>query len=147
MDEITLSLRLVVALVLSALIGLNREMEGHAAGLRTHMLVGLGAALFTIISIVGFPNGGVDRVAAQIVTGIGFLGAGAIARRDSSRPYGLTTAAGIWSVAAVGMAAGSGKYILATVGTALILITLIVVRYIEKHGIESKPKTPDQERP
>jgi putative Mg2+ transporter-C (MgtC) family protein len=148
MDELTLSARLVAALLLSSLIGLNREMGGHAAGLRTHMLVGLGAALFTVLSFVGFGAGDPSRVAAQIVTGIGFLGAGTIVRRSDDSPQGLTTAASIWAVAAVGMAAGAGMFILAGVTTLLILITLIVVRLVEKHALpDPNNKNDEDEKP
>ena len=114
-----LALRLAVAAVLTGAIGLERELRERAAGLRTHMLVGTGSALFTIVSAYGWsdfdfgPGTGMtldpSRVAAQIVTGIGFLGAGAIIRQGGSI-RGLTTAAGLWVVAAIGMATGAGYY-------------------------------------
>jgi putative Mg2+ transporter-C (MgtC) family protein len=121
-----------LALVLSALIGLEREIRQKSAGLRTHTLVGVGAALFMLISKYGFNDvletGKVildpSRVAAQIVTGIGFLGAGLIfVRRDSVR--GLTTAASIWLTAAVGSCAAAGLPILAVVATAFYFIVAI----------------------
>lgn len=134
-----LILRLVLAVVLSGVLGLEREARGQVAGLRTHMLVGLGASLFTLISAHGFDeflpaaeqgDGRVTdptRIAAQIVTGIGFLGAGAILRyRGSVR--GLTTAAGLWAAAAVGMGAGAGFYLGTVVATLLALLTLAVFR-------------------
>ena len=132
-------LRLVVAAVLGALVGLERERGERAAGLRTHALVGLGACLFAIVSAFGFNDvrtlSGISwdpsRVAAQVASGVGFLGAGAIIlRREVVR--GLTTAASIWAVAAVGLATGGGLYLAAFVGTALILVLLAWVKPIER---------------
>jgi putative Mg2+ transporter-C (MgtC) family protein len=122
-----------LALVLSALIGLEREIRQKSAGLRTHTLVGVGAALFMLISKYGFTDvlqrGLVvldpSRVAAQIVTGVGFLGAGLIfVRRDSVR--GLTTAAAIWVTAAIGSAAGAGLPVLAVLATAIYFLVALV---------------------
>ena len=121
-----------LALLLSAVIGLEREMRQKNAGLRTYTLVGIGAALFMLISKYGFTDvlqpGRVvldpSRMAAQIVTGIGFLGAGIIfVRRDSVR--GLTTAAGVWVTAAVGAAAGAGLPVLAVVSTGVYLVVAL----------------------
>src|SRR5690242_9109984 len=110
--QFELCLRLGIAAILSALVGIERERHEHPAGLRTHILVGIGAALFTVLSIYAFPAGDPERVAAQIVVGIGFLGAGAIVQSKSKYHIkGMTTAAGIWAVAAVGMACGTGMYI------------------------------------
>ena len=135
-----LALRLGVAAGLTGLIGLERELRERAAGLRTHMLVGVGSALFTIVSAYGWSdfvfnrNEGTildpTRIAAQIVTGIGFLGAGAIIRQGLS-VRGLTTAAGLWVVAAIGMAAGAGYYSAALVGTAIVLVGLGPIRWLE----------------
>ena len=134
-----LVLRLALAVVLCGLVGLEREARDQPAGLRTHMLVGLGAALFTLVSAHGFeafdrprPDGAplrVDptRIAAQIVSGIGFLGAGAIIRQGFN-VRGLTTAAALWIVAAIGMAVGAGYYLGAAVTTALVLAALVVFR-------------------
>ncbi len=132
--------RLAVAAALTGLIGLERELRERAAGLRTHMLVGVGAALFTIVSAYAWTDfvfsrqGGTildpTRVAAQIVTGIGFLGAGAIIRQGVS-VRGLTTAAGLWVVAAIGMAAGAGYYSAALVATGLVLVGLGPIRWLE----------------
>jgi putative Mg2+ transporter-C (MgtC) family protein len=118
--------RLAVAAVLSGLIGFEREVAQKAAGVRTHMLVGLGAALFSLLSVEAFPGSDPARVAAQVVTGIGFLGAGAIFRHGFT-VRGLTTAAGLWSVAAVGMAAGIGEWQVALLATGLAVVVLYVV--------------------
>ena len=124
-------LRLVVALTLGAIVGLERERQERAAGLRTVTMVSLGSCLFTIIGAYGFPNTDPSRVAAQIVTGIGFLGAGTIfLRKDLVR--GLTTAATIWTVAAIGMAAGTARYFEAAFTTLLILGVLMVLKPIER---------------
>lgn len=126
--QLELSLRIAAAAVLSSLIGFEREWRGHRAGLRTHMLVGLGAALFTVLSLFAFGEGDPGRVAAQIVTGVGFLGAGAIIqRREQRAPHGLTTAAGIWAVSAIGMACGAGAYVLGVFSAVLILFVLAVL--------------------
>lgn len=127
--QVDISARLVVAAVFGAMIGLEREIHGHQAGVRTHMLVSLGSAIFTVLSIYGFHavagTGSVDpsRISAQIVTGIGFLGAGAIIKFGMN-VRGLTTAASLWVVAAVGLAAGTGSYFVAAVGTALAMLSL-----------------------
>lgn len=126
---------LVVAALLSGAIGLERQVSQKAAGFRTHMLVGAGAGLFTILSINGFPDPSESsRVAAQIVTGIGFLGAGAIFR-EGANVRGLTTAAGLWAVAAIGMAAGAGQVILAVAATALVLLVLFMLRGVDAYLI------------
>jgi putative Mg2+ transporter-C (MgtC) family protein len=130
--QLDLALRLTVGLVLGAIIGFERELHHQPAGFRTHSLVSLGAALFTVVSAYGFSGDLVDptRVAAQIVSGIGFIGAGTILQyRGHIR--GLTTAASLWSVAAVGMAAGAGLFVIAGVGTALIIIILTVLDRLE----------------
>ena len=124
-------LRLLVALALGAVVGLERERQERAAGLRTVTMVSLGSCLFTIVGAYGFGQTDPSRVAAQIVTGIGFLGAGTIfLRKDLVR--GLTTAATIWTVAAIGMAAGTAQYFEAAFTTLLILAVLMVLKPIEK---------------
>jgi putative Mg2+ transporter-C (MgtC) family protein len=131
-QQLELVARLGIALVLGAVIGFEREMDRQPAGFRTHALVSLGAALFTIISAYGFSGSLVDptRIAAQIVSGIGFLGAGTILHhRGSIR--GLTTAASLWSAAAVGMAAGAGLLIMAAVGAVLIVLVLALLEAVE----------------
>lgn len=133
-----LILRLVIAGGLGSLVGAERERLMWAAGLRTHMLVCVGACLFMIVSAYGFAGVTGDkvildpsRVAAQVVSGIGFLGAGSILLRgDLIR--GLTTAASLWSVAALGLAVGGGLYIEAAAATAIILIILAGIKPIEK---------------
>jgi putative Mg2+ transporter-C (MgtC) family protein len=130
--QIELAVRLTAGLVLGAVIGFERELHRQPAGFRTHSLVALGAALFTIVSAYGFSGPLVDptRIAAQIVSGIGFIGAGTILQhRGNIR--GLTTAASLWSVAAIGTAAGAGMIVMAVVGTVLILVVLAVLDRIE----------------
>jgi putative Mg2+ transporter-C (MgtC) family protein len=130
---------LALALALAALIGLERELRQKNAGLRTHTLVGTGAALFMLVSKYGFADvlspGRVvldpSRVAAQIVTGIGFLGAGLIfVRRDAV--HGLTTAAGVWMTAAIGAAAGAGLLVLAAAGTGIYLLVALALHQVER---------------
>lgn len=124
-------IRVAVAVVLGGLIGLEREVRDKPAGFRTIVLLCVGACLFTIVSeLAGGRDGESTRIAAQIVSGIGFLGAGAILR-DRASVIGLTTAATIWAVAAVGMAAGYGFLGFATVGTVIILIALVVFDAVE----------------
>jgi putative Mg2+ transporter-C (MgtC) family protein len=130
--QLDLALRLTVGLVLGAIIGFERELHRQPAGFRTHSLVALGAALFTVVSAFGFSGDLVDptRIAAQIVSGIGFIGAGTILQyRGHIR--GLTTAASLWSVAAIGTAAGAGLYVVAVVGTLLILVILSILDRVE----------------
>ena len=130
--QVELAVRLTAGLILGAIIGFERELHRQPAGFRTHSLVALGAALFTIVSAYGFSGPMVDptRIAAQIVSGIGFIGAGTILQhRGNIR--GLTTAASLWSVAAIGTAAGAGLILMAVVGTILILVVLAVLDRIE----------------
>lgn len=115
-------LRFLLAVVLGAGIGFQRERAGKAAGLRTHILVSAGAGLFTLVSIYGFSGAVVDisRVAAGVVVGIGFIGAGVILRGQRQKEVaGLTTAATIWITAAVGLAAGAGMYVVSVIATAV----------------------------
>lgn len=124
-------LRIFVAAVLGGAIGLEREYRIKAAGLRTHFLVALGSALFMIVSAYGFEHAitlpehrlDVSRIAAQVVTGIGFIGAGTIIFQKNV-VHGLTTAAGIWVTAAIGLTCGAGMYVLATAATVLVLLGL-----------------------
>ena len=134
MSELDLLLRLLAATVLGGVLGFEREFMNRAAGLRTHVMVSIGAALFTILSIYYFTNenGPRDsaRVAAQIVSGIGFLGAGAIMKHGAT-VRGLTTAATLWVVAAIGMGCGAGAYFISAVTCAISLLTLIALRRLE----------------
>ena len=132
-------LRIVIAAGLGGAIGVEREIREREAGLRTHMLVSVGSALFTIVSAYGFHEfltsgqavvrADPSRIAAQIVTGIGFLGAGAIIRQGLSI-RGLTTAATLWVVAAIGMAVGAGYYSGAVISTAVVLLSLWPLRIV-----------------
>jgi len=120
-------LSIFLAVLLGAAIGLEREIGGKSAGLRTNVLICLGAAVFTIISrqlAAGQTNDSLTRIAAQVVTGVGFLGAGAIIQ-DRGGVHGLTTAATIWLVASIGMACGAGFYRLAAVSTAAAILVLL----------------------
>ena len=124
--EVTMMLRLLLSVVLGGVIGFERERAKKPAGLRTHILICLGACLFTVVSIYGF-GGDIARVAAGVVTGIGFIGAGAIIRGGREGVVaGITTAATIWSVAGIGLATGAGLYLVAAVATLLILLVLII---------------------
>ena len=115
--ELSVVVRLLLASVFGALVGLEREIHEHPAGMRTHLLVSLGSAGFTVLSIDVFGvDGDPGRVAAQVVTGVGFLGAGAIIK-EGATIRGLTTAASLWAVAAVGMAAGAGAWGVAVTAT------------------------------
>jgi putative Mg2+ transporter-C (MgtC) family protein len=139
LDWLDVFARLALAGALGAAIGFERELREREAGLRTHLLVCLGSALFTIISAYGFHEfltsgdavvrSDPTRIAAQIVTGIGFLGAGAIIRQGIS-VRGLTTAATLWVAAAIGMAAGAGYYSGAVIGTVLTLVALGPLRIL-----------------
>jgi putative Mg2+ transporter-C (MgtC) family protein len=137
--QLEFALRLIIAAVLGAAIGIERERTDHPAGMRTHMLVALGSATFTVLSIEAFKAPGADpaRVAAQIVTGIGFLGAGAILKRGVS-VKGLTTAASLWAVAAVGMAAGAAAYGIAVAATIIVIVSLWPLRIIEDRWFPRK---------
>ncbi len=124
-QEIEIAVRLLLAAMFGLAVGYERRSADKPAGLRTLSLVCLGSAMFTIISAFGFETADQSRVAAQIVTGVGFLGAGTILRSGVTIS-GLTTAATIWATAAIGMAVGSGLYIAAVSGTVLVLVILYV---------------------
>lgn len=137
--ELLLAVRLVVAAVLGAVIGFERERRGRSAGIRTFAAVALGSCAFTLISFIVTPTGNeTTRIAAQIVTGVGFLGAGVILHdQGQTHISGLTTSATMWSAGAVGMAVGFGLYILAVVTTALLLLLLMLRHFpgLERHSI------------
>lgn len=142
---------IILAAALGSVIGIERELKQKAAGLRTNVLICIGAAVFTIISkrMGSGQTDSMTRIAAQIVTGVGFLGAGAIIR-DRAGVFGLTTAATIWMVASIGMACGAGFYELAFTSTIIALVVLLGLRRIEtvikqrKHrGTEKQPSDSD----
>ena len=123
------ALLLLLAAFLSALIGMDRERRDKDAGIRTHMLVGVGACLFTALSRLAFPYADTARVASSVVTGVGFLGAGVI-WRSKNHVHDLTTAASIWVTAAIGMTVGAGAWLLGAAGTVIIWIILAVLAYL-----------------
>jgi len=124
--ELEMVLRLMLATVLGAIVGLQRYMAGKPAGIRDHSLICLGSALFTMISSLGFVNGDPTRIASGIVAGIGFIGAGVILRSSEGAVAGITTAASIWVAAGIGLAAGAGMYIIAPVTTVITVIILFM---------------------
>jgi len=141
MPDFEIATRLIMALGLGGLVGLEREAHGSDAGLRTHILVCLGSAVFMVVSILmgeTFEGSDPARIAAQVVSGIGFLGAGAILRSSPSI-RGLTTAASIWAVAGIGLASGGGFFRPALMTTLLMVTTLWFLRYIEE-GLRLKEK-------
>lgn len=147
--DISIVIRVLSAVLLGFAIGLEREMTNKYAGLRTNILVCLGACVFTIISIYGFPMVSVTgdefgtrdtaRVAAQVVTGIGFIGGGTVLRHGAT-VFGLTTAATLWISASIGMACGAGMYGLAIIATILSILVLISVRIFETNVLPASTK-------
>jgi len=142
---------IILAAFLGAAIGLERELSGKAAGLRTNLLICLGASVFTIMSreMATGAEGSVTRIAAQIVTGVGFLGAGAIIQ-DRRGVHGLTTAATTWLVASLGMACGGKFYMLAIVSSLIAILALIglgkLSKPLERYVKKSKPTDTQEER-
>ncbi len=147
--EFNIIIRVFAAILLGSAIGLEREMTNKYAGLRTNILVCVGACIFTIISIYGFPEVSVSgdelgtrdtaRVAAQVVTGIGFIGGGTVLRHGAN-VFGLTTAATLWVSAAIGMACGTGMYPLAILSTVLTIIVLVMARMFERTVLRGSTK-------
>ncbi len=140
--------RIFLAVLLSFIPGIERELTGKFAGLRTHILVSLGACVFTLLSIYGFQMKTGDavlvqndpaRIAAQVITGIGFIGAGTVMRHGKN-VFGITTAATLWICAAIGMSCGCGAYMTAIIASVATLIVLISIRRLEKNVL-SKKKT------
>jgi putative Mg2+ transporter-C (MgtC) family protein len=133
LQQFDFAVRLLLAAILGGAIGVEREIHDHPAGIRTHMLVSLGSAIFTLLGIIGFSQvqgaSGVvapvdpTRIAAQVVSGIGFLGAGAIIKYGTT-VRGLTTAASLWATASIGMAAAAGAWLVASVGTVIMIASL-----------------------
>jgi putative Mg2+ transporter-C (MgtC) family protein len=142
MSDLNIITNLVIALVLGGAIGWLREMEGKTAGLRTHILVCVGSALFMMLSGEMLLKSGLadpGRIAAGVVTGIGFIGAGCIVQaRGAVR--GITTAASIWVTAAIGVASGTGFYVGAVAATIIALLTIYFLRIVEKRIIKTKEK-------
>jgi len=142
--DIDVVVRLVMATFLGAIVGLERGIQGKDAGFKTYALVCLGSALMMIISVdiyaiyKGMAIVDPSRIAAQVVTGVGFLGAGAIIRSRQGSVKGLTTAAGIWAICGVGLACGLGLFKEAIVGTLLVLIILVLFSKVEQRTIRSK---------
>lgn len=135
--DVQMYLRLLIAVVLGAFVGYERERAGRPAGVRTHGIVSLGAALFAVVSIHAFGNtGDPARVAAQIVTGIGFLGAGAILHQRNN-VHGLTTAASLWVTAAIGLAVGVGM-VLKSLATAVLVFLLL--RFGPRPGLKDSDR-------
>ncbi|VXB44100.1 Methyltransferase [Luteimonas sp. 9C] len=130
----TIVVRVLVAAVLGGMVGWEREHKGRAAGLKTHILVSIGSALFVLAPLLsGIEGGDVTRVMQGIVSGIGFLGAGAILKLDKGgRVEGLTTAAGVWMTAAIGMAAGMGQEMVALVTTVMALLVVGAVPRLQR---------------
>jgi putative Mg2+ transporter-C (MgtC) family protein len=140
MNELTVVINLLIAFVLGGMIGWVREKEGKSAGLRTHILVSVGSALFMLLSGEMMHKSGLadpGRLAAGVVAGIGFIGAGCILRAKGT-VKGITTAASIWVTAAIGIASGSGYYVGAIMTTLIALVTLQLLRNVEKKIIKSK---------
>ena len=133
---------ILLAVLLCGLVGFEREKRGRSAGLRTHLLVGVGSAVIMIISIYGFPGGfagrDIARLAAGVLTGVGFLGAGAIIH-DHGSIKGLTTAGTIWLVMAIGLACGSFNFIIAVLVTVVVMVVLTVFRKIEQKVNKNSP--------
>ncbi len=138
--------RITLAVVLSFIPGIERELTGKFAGLRTHILVCVGACVFTILSLYGFKmyiaEGVVGtndpaRIAAQVITGIGFIGAGTVMRHGST-VFGITTAATLWMCAAIGMSCGCGEYMTAIIASFATLIVLILIRKLEKDVLSKR---------
>jgi putative Mg2+ transporter-C (MgtC) family protein len=147
LPDLELIERLLLAAAIGAIVGIEREYRHKTAGLRTNILITVGSALFTMVSyeLAATPGSDPSRVAAQIVTGIGFLGAGAIMRTDSG-VQGLTTAATVWVNAALGMAAGAGEYRLALLGAIVTLAVLLILYPVENamtRRLLDKPRIPD----
>ena len=131
-SEIELVVRLILAFILSGFVGLEREKKFKPAGFRTHVLVGLGSALITVLSLHAFPGSDTSRVAASIIVGIGFLGAGTIIK-TKQKVIGLTTAATLWITASIGMAVGTGSYLLAVVASILAYLILKLAKFEKTH--------------
>lgn len=152
-ETLTILFRIALAVLLACIPGIERELTGKFAGLRTHILVCLGACVFTLLSVYGFEmrsevgeyNGSIRpfiqndpaRIAAQVITGIGFIGAGTVMRHGSN-VFGITTAATLWMCAAIGMSCGCGEYMTAVIASLATLIVLISIRRLEKKVLSKR---------
>lgn len=146
-------LRVFFAMLIGFTLGVERQLRLKVAGIRIHVVVAAGAALFTVVSLNGFPNSDADRIAAQVVTGIGFIGAGMIMHRQNA-VHGLTSAAGIWLTAAIAMTAGAGMYLVALGATLLTVLVQLFLHlplrlFKEKHYNEIRVsfKSPTEDCP
>ena len=137
--DLEIVLRLLLAAALGGVIGFQREWTGKEAGLRTNMLISLGSALLTVLSIYGFAGSDPSRIAAGVATGIGFIGAGVILHRSGGAVVGLTSAATIFAVAGIGMAAGAGKYIIA-VGACVITLIVLLLPHLHRPTKDGETK-------
>lgn len=144
-EQLQLSGLLLVTLVLSGLVGAERERRDKSAGLRTHILVGMTACLLTIISRTAFTGGDPTRIAANVITGVGFLGAGIIIERQNQM-RDLTTAASIWTTSAIGMTVGAGAWLIAVIATLLSWFTLFVLHDWEQKIWEEAEEERRQEQ-
>ena len=135
--ELELIIRMIISFLLSMIIGFEREISLKPAGLRTHVLVCLGSTLFTILSLYAFPGADPSRLAASIAVGIGFIGAGTILKTKEEKIVGLTTAATLWIVASIGVAVGTGFYLLASI---VAIFTYIILKFgkLEKEVVLKK---------
>jgi putative Mg2+ transporter-C (MgtC) family protein len=141
-SDLEIVIRLVAAAVIAGIIGLEREINNRPAGLRTHMLVAIGSSLMMLVSKYGFlefNNADPSRLAAQVVSGIGFLGAGTIIMSERT-VHGLTTAASLWATACIGLATGAGYYVGAAIGSILVIFTLVILLVAEKTVLKYKYK-------
>ncbi len=145
-DNLIILVRIILAVLLAFIPGIERELTGKFAGLRTHILVSLGACVFTLLSIYGFQmkigqevlvQNDPARIAAQVITGIGFIGAGTVMRHGSN-VFGITTAATLWMCAAIGMSCGCGEYITAIIASVATLLVLISIRSLEKNFLSKR---------
>ena len=135
--ELEMALRILLAAVLGGVIGYQRDKADKPAGIRTLVLIAFGSALFTVVSVEGF-DADPARIAAGIVTGIGFLGAGSIIRRGEGIVEGLTTAATIWAAAGVGIAAGAGLYLISVIAAVIIFVVLMLPKLPGKEEDKSE---------
>ena len=147
--NLTIVLRISLAVVLACIPGIERELTGKFAGLRTHILVCVGACVFTLLSVYGFKmpfsteiigTNDPARIAAQVITGIGFIGAGTVMRHGTS-VSGITTAATLWTCAAIGMSCGCGEYLIACLASFATLFVLISIRRLEKNVLAKRKKS------